>query len=48
MTRSQVQDWLDKGLVLAGGVPRAKNYKLRTGDTVEVRIPEAVSCEAAA
>lgn len=46
--RAQVQDWLDRDLVLVGGAARAKNYKLRAGDMVEVRIPDAVSCEAKA
>lgn len=40
--RSQVQEWLEKELVAVGGKPRAKNYRLREGDTVEVGIPDPV------
>ena len=32
--RSQVQDWLEKGLVTAGGAVRPKNYRLRARDEV--------------
>ncbi len=35
-------------MVSVGGQPRAKNYRLREGDTVEVLIPEPVTYEAKA
>lgn len=46
--RSQVQDWLEQGRVEIGGAPRAKNYRLRDGDVVQVSIPDPVAYEAQA
>ncbi len=46
--RAQVQDWLEKGLVTAGGVVRAKNYRLRGGEEIAVSIPDPVAYEAQA
>ena len=46
--RSQVQDWLERGRVEVGGTPRAKNYRLRDGDTVRVSIPDPIAYEAQA
>ena len=44
--RSQVQDWLERGLIKVSGSLRAKNYRLRTGDIIEVNIPDPVICDA--
>lgn len=46
--RSQVQVWLEKGLVTAGGVVRAKNYRLRGGEEIAVSVPAPVAYEAQA
>ncbi|HIW74011.1 MAG TPA: RluA family pseudouridine synthase [Firmicutes bacterium] len=46
--RSQVQVWLEKGLVTAGGVTRAKNYRLRGGEEIAVSVPAPVAYEAQA
>lgn len=40
VTRSAVQALISEGGVLVGGKSVAKNYKLRSGDVVEVVIPE--------
>ncbi len=40
ITRSATQKLADDGKILVGGQPKAKNYRLREGDTVEVTIPE--------
>lgn len=40
VTRSAVQTLISEGGVLVGGKSIAKNYKLRSGDVVEVVIPE--------
>ncbi|NLN81339.1 MAG: RluA family pseudouridine synthase [Clostridiales bacterium] len=46
VARAQVQGWLERGLIKTGGTVRAKNYRLRAGDIVEVAIPDPVICEA--
>ena len=46
VARAQVQGWLERGLIKTGGTVRAKNYRLRAGDIVEVAIPVPVICEA--
>ena len=46
MTRSAAQRLIETGEVTVGGKPRAKNYLLREGDTVEVAIPEPEPSEA--
>lgn len=46
--RAQVQEWLEKDLVAVNGESRAKNYRLRGGDIVEVGIPDPVAYEAQA
>ncbi len=46
--RSQVQDWLEKGLVTASGAVRPKNYRLCARDEVTVSIPDPVAYEAKA
>lgn len=45
-TRSSVQGWMEQGLILVDGEPKPKNYKLRFGETVIVRVPEPVACNA--
>lgn len=45
MTRAAVQNLLELGCVDVAGVARPKNYKVRTGDIVNVRIPDPVSCD---
>ena len=44
-TRAAAQGWLTLGCVDIGGVTRAKNYKVKAGDVVTVRIPDPVSCD---
>ncbi len=45
VTRSQVQDWLGRGFVKVDGSKKPKNYRLRTGDIIQVSIPDPVSHE---
>lgn len=45
VARSQIQNWIDCGLVRVSGETRAKNYRLRAGDTVEVAIPAPAPAE---
>jgi len=40
--RSQVQIWIDSGLVAVSGGLKPKNYRLREGDEIEVTIPDPV------
>ena len=40
VTRSNAQKLLDDGCVLVNGKACAKNYKLHTGDTIKISIPE--------
>jgi 23S rRNA pseudouridine1911/1915/1917 synthase len=40
LTRSAVQNLMEKGMVLADGKPASKNLKLRGGETISVDIPE--------
>lgn len=47
MTRSAVQALLDNGNVSVDGKTVGKNYRLRTGDTVAVTIPDPTAYEAA-
>lgn len=44
-TRAAVQSWLEIGCVDVGGVNRPKNYKVKAGDIVTVRVPDPVSCD---
>ena len=48
VARSAVQNWLEEERVRVSGVLRPKNYKLRTGDVIEVNIPDPVAYEAKA
>jgi 23S rRNA pseudouridine1911/1915/1917 synthase len=43
VSRAQVQNWLERGLICVGGKPRAKNYRITAGDLVQISIPEPVS-----
>jgi 23S rRNA pseudouridine1911/1915/1917 synthase len=43
VARAQVQNWIERGFVKVGADKRAKNYRLRNGDSVEVMIPDPVS-----
>ncbi len=47
-SRSAVQGWLEQQRVTVDGVPVTKNYKLRTGESVEVEIPALAVYEAKA
>jgi len=40
LTRSAAQKIIDDGCVLINGAKQAKNYKLRTGDSIEINLPE--------
>ena len=44
-TRSACQKLLESGKVTCGGIVVKKNYKLRQGDKVCLRVPEPVECE---
>ncbi len=46
ITRSHAQKLLADELVLVNGTPANKNYKLRTGDSIELTMPEPEPCEA--
>ena len=46
VTRSAVQLWAEEGLITVDGVPRPKNYRVRSGEAVEVEIPDPEPCEA--
>ncbi len=48
LTRSSVQKLILDGNVLADGKTVAKNYKVKTGDVIEVEIPEPVMLSAEA
>ena len=41
-TRSAVVKWIEDGNVLVGGVGKAKNYRVKTGDEIDVYVPEPV------
>ncbi|EPD08476.1 putative RNA pseudouridine synthase YlyB, partial [Lacticaseibacillus paracasei subsp. paracasei Lpp70] len=45
-TRSQVQKWLQDGLVTVNGQPTKANYKVASGDVIAISIPEAKPLEA--
>ena len=44
-TRAAVQGWLEESFVQVNGQNRPKNYKIKTGDTVTVNLPEPVACD---
>ena len=46
--RAQAQLWIERGLVLVSGSPRAKNYRLKAEDSVVVTVPDPVAYEAKA
>ncbi len=46
LSRSAAQNLLDKGMVKVNGAPKAKNYKLRNGDVIEVELPQSVEYDA--
>lgn len=46
VTRSFVQKLCDDGLVCIDQKPVPKNYRLRTGDTVEISVPEPIALSA--
>ena len=41
-TRSAVVKWIEDGSVLVNGVGKAKNYRVKTGDEIDVYVPEPV------
>lgn len=41
-TRSQVQDWLEKGLVTVNGNRQSKNYRIREKDIILIHIPDPI------
>lgn len=45
VTRSIAQKWIADGAVTVAGKPQEKNYRLRSGDFVEILPPEAVPAE---
>ncbi len=45
LTRTAIQALIDQGAVLVNGVPPAKNYKLRVGDTVLCTLPAPVQLD---
>lgn len=46
VTRSRAQKFIDDGGVTVNGQKCAKNYKTKSGDAVEVDLPEPEDCEA--
>ena len=48
LTRSAAARLIEEGAITVGGRAAAKNYKLRTGDTVDILMPEPVPTEAEA
>ncbi len=46
LSRSQVQRLIEDGYVTVNGAVPAKNYKMHSGDTVEMQIRESVDCDA--
>ncbi len=48
LTRSAAQSLMENGAVLVNQTTVAKNYRIRGGEVVEVRIPDAAPCEAVA
>jgi 23S rRNA pseudouridine1911/1915/1917 synthase len=44
-SRSQIQQWIKDGMVTVGDRPVKANYKVASGDCLEVRIPEAEPSE---
>lgn len=45
VSRAQVQNWLERDLILVGGSSRTKNYRIVAGDLVQVNIPDPISFE---
>lgn len=48
VTRSSIVNLIESGSVIVSGKTVAKNYKLRTGDEIEITIPDPVEYEAKA
>ncbi len=48
LTRSRAASLIDDGFVSVNGESRPKNYKLKTGDSVELRVPDVTPLEAKA
>ena len=46
LTRSAAARLIEDGCVLVGGEAKAKKYALRTGERVEIELPECKDCEA--
>ena len=46
ISRSAAQRLLGIGAVTVGGKPCAKNYKTKTGDAIEITLPETEECDA--
>ncbi|MBQ7335768.1 MAG: RluA family pseudouridine synthase [Clostridia bacterium] len=46
LTRSAATRLIEDGNVTVGGKESAKNYRVRMGDSVEIRFPEPTPCEA--
>ena len=46
ISRSQAQRLIEDGSVSVNGKLPAKNYKMKSGDSVEVQIPENEDCDA--
>ncbi|TCP70400.1 ribosomal large subunit pseudouridine synthase D [Baia soyae] len=38
-SRVRVQEWISEGLITVDGKPKKSNYKVRTGETVEISVP---------
>ncbi|MGI6264028.1 MAG: RluA family pseudouridine synthase [Acutalibacteraceae bacterium] len=45
VTRAAAQGWLETGCVDVGGVDRPKNYKIKAGDLITLRVPDPVSAD---
>lgn len=46
MTRSAAVKLIENGNVTVGGAGEPKNYKIRSGDIIEITLPETLPCEA--
>ncbi|MDR3191192.1 MAG: RluA family pseudouridine synthase [Lactobacillaceae bacterium] len=44
-SRSQVQDWIEAGLVTVNGIPKKSKYKAKTGETIQFEIPAVVELD---
>jgi 23S rRNA pseudouridine1911/1915/1917 synthase len=40
-SRARIQEWIDAGRALVGGVPKKSAYKLRAGETIEIEPADA-------